>query len=66
MADEQRFIDAAAAAIDFHTTVADLDDDGDRANVGLWHLLHSLLSYCDAEGVDFDAMLSDVRSPENW
>lgn len=39
----------------------------DSNEVELWHLLRSLLEFCDAQHprIDFDAVLSDVRADFN-
>jgi hypothetical protein len=54
-------IESAVIAIDAHTAARGLDDEGDRANIGLWHLLRSLVLYCDRERVDFMATLEDAQ-----
>lgn len=57
---EENSIQAAERAIDAHTQFLRLDDEGDRANIGMWHLLRSLIEYSDANHLDFDLMVEEV------
>ncbi|WP_370677620.1 hypothetical protein [Pleomorphomonas sp. PLEO] len=47
-------------AIAQHTEAARIDDEG-SADIGLFHLLVSLIEFCDAERIDFDEQVSAVR-----
>jgi hypothetical protein len=44
-------INAAAAAVAAHTDALGIDDAGDPAGIGAWHLLYSLYDYCDRQGI---------------
>jgi hypothetical protein len=52
---------AAQSAIDAHHFAYHLED-GHPPSTALYHLLLSLLDWCDYRGVDFDATLSEVRA----
>lgn len=54
-------VKAAQAAIDAHQDTLRLED-GNSPETGLWHLVWSLLDWCDAMNVDFDATVSEVRA----
>lgn len=54
-------VDAAQAVLGAHNIARRLED-GQPPAVDLYHLLDSLLEWCDASGVDFDAELSNVRA----
>lgn len=41
---------AAANAISTYTAMAGIDDDGDPANIGAWHLIQGMFDYADAHG----------------
>lgn len=47
-------------AIAYHTEAAGIDDEG-LNEIGLFHLLVSLIEFCDAEHIDFDGQVSLVR-----
>lgn len=46
-------IDAAAVAVQVHTHALGIDDDGDAAGIGAWHLLYALHSLCESKGMAF-------------
>ncbi|AFU87889.1 hypothetical protein CcrColossus_gp019 [Caulobacter phage CcrColossus] len=52
---------AAQTIIDAHTAGRGLEDDQSRAT-DLYHVLDSLLTWCDFHRVDFDATLSELRA----
>lgn len=58
---EERRLDAAGAAIQANNTMRGLEH-GNAASTDLYHLLHSLLEWCDVCGVDFDETLSCLRA----
>jgi hypothetical protein len=51
---------AAQAAVDAHQQAMALEAGNGHAT-DLWHLIYSLLEWCDANGVDFDTTVSEVR-----
>lgn len=54
-------VQAAQAAIDTNNRKLRLElENGD--SVDLYHMLRSLLDWCDARSVDFDATVSEVRA----
>ena len=53
-------LEPAEAAIRTHYQTAEMEP-GLPMQVQLWHLLYSLIEYCEATGIDFDAELADVR-----
>lgn len=53
-------VDAACSAIDAHEVAMKLEPDAGR-EVQLWHLIYSLLEWCDVNALDFDATVSEVR-----
>lgn len=53
-------IEAAQAAIDINMHKMRLEDDGNQ-QTRLFHLLVSLLEWSDANHIDFDAAVSEVR-----
>lgn len=54
-------VQAARAAIAENNRLLRLDPDESPA-VHVYHMLRALLPYCDANSVDFDAAVSDVRA----
>lgn len=57
-------IDAASAAIAAHTIAFGIDDDGDPAGIGAWHLLYSLYGYCEQPGMfPLDTI---ANTPQDW
>ena len=52
---------AAATAIATHTAAARVDDAGDPAGVGMWHLLSSLEDAAAIEGYHLDDLAWEVR-----
>jgi hypothetical protein len=52
--------DFGRQAIAHHTETAGIDDEG-SAEIGLFHLIVSLIEFCDAEHIDFDEQISLVR-----
>jgi hypothetical protein len=55
-------IEAAKTALDAHALAYRLEDGAEtEGGTKLYHLLASLLEWCDANGEDFDAILSQVR-----
>ena len=59
------WVAAAQAAITTHQEAAGLEA-GNGPSTDLWHLLASLMEWCDAKGVDFDATVSEVRADAPW
>jgi hypothetical protein len=63
----EQTVAAAAAAIAAHTAVRRVDDGGDPAGIGLWHLVASLWDYAALEGRDFreiyDAAAAEREPP---
>lgn len=57
---KQTVVKAGAGAIAFHAAQTRLEEDLTPASQ-LWHLLLSLKHWSDANGVDFDASLADMR-----
>lgn len=57
---QRRAIDAQVA-IDAHQAGAGLEE-GNGNRTELWHLVYSLLHWCDEHAVDFDEVVSDVRA----
>jgi len=57
---KRKAVQAAQAAIDAHQNFLLLEDGNGKAT-DLWHLVWSLLDWCDAMNVDFDAVVSEVR-----
>lgn len=57
---QRRAMDAQVA-IDAHQAAGGLEEDsGNRTD--LWHLVYSLLHWCDEHAIDFDEVVSDVRT----
>lgn len=56
---DQKYVDHVFA---LHDTVMRLDSK-DNAEIRIWHLLRSLIEFCDAQNprLDLDAILADVR-----
>jgi hypothetical protein len=57
----QTNVDAAQAALDKHDDELGLEE-GNGDEVQVYHLVASLLEFCDARGLDFDEILDEVRS----
>ena len=57
---ERKAVDAIAAAIVTHENVLGLYPSSESA----WQLIASLLDYCAANDIDFDAAVKDIR--ENY
>lgn len=56
----QRAVDAAQQVLAAHNEIYGLEkSNGDKVDV--WHLVASLLEFCDARGLEFDLVLEDVR-----
>ena len=55
-----RAINGACAAINAHNQSMHLEE-GNGHETDLWHLVYSLIEWCDAYNVDFDATVSAVR-----
>ena len=53
-------IEAAQAAIDAHQHTMHLENFNGKAT-DLWHLVWSLLDWCDHHGVNFDDIVADAR-----
>ncbi len=53
-------VEAAVTAIDAHEAAMKLEP-GTGRGVQLWHLIYSLLEWCDVNALDFDATVSEVR-----
>ncbi len=60
--DHAESIAAAATAIATHTRAAGLDDDGDPAGIGMWHLVSSLDRIAGEEGFDVGETLTEARA----
>jgi hypothetical protein len=56
---EGKWVEGARAALEAHTASCGLVCE--EPGTAVWHLLASLLEYCDALGVDLDALLHDAR-----
>ena len=61
MSDIARAIEAFRGALDQHHRDMGLEDEESSPATDLWHLLVSALEWCDANGVDFDETLDEVR-----
>jgi len=51
-----------ARLLSLHTALARIDDDGRPDEIGFWHLLFSLVEYCDSQSIDLVGELADVLS----
>lgn len=51
---------AVRAALEAHRVTARLED-GHGPEVDVYHLLASLITFCDVEKIDLDATLEEVR-----
>jgi hypothetical protein len=60
MAIEQ--IEIAATVIGLHSRVMRCDNERREAKV--WHLVESLLAYCNHFDIDLDAVLDDVHASQ--
>lgn len=60
-APDPRSVQAAQQALNTHDTAYSLEK-GASPDVQLYHLVASLLEYCDYHGVDLDATVSEVRA----
>jgi len=56
----KKAVEAAQAAINAHQDRMSLGP-GNGSATDLWNLVYSLLEWCDAMNVDFDATVSEVR-----
>lgn len=56
----QEVIAAARASIEAHYHDMGFEPTSE-ISTKLWHLVVSLIEFCDAEKIDFDAVLGDVR-----
>lgn len=52
---------AAQTAIDTLGNQLDITEEDGGKGTGVYHLLHALIHYSDAHGLDLDALLSEVR-----
>jgi hypothetical protein len=56
-----KFVEAFCEAVKSHNAMAGLSAD-EPAQVHLWHILASALSYADYHSLDFDSILADARN----
>ena len=54
-------IKAAEKAIAAHAEAMRLDLDGESESVGVFHLLASLIEYCDTYAIDMDVEIENAR-----
>ena len=60
---ERKAVDAISAAIVTHNNMLGLTRSSEP-EINAWHILASLLDYCAAHDIDFDATVKDIR--ENY
>lgn len=57
---KQERISVAEQMIADHTALSGIDDEGEPAQIGLWHLLWTLAEYTALHHIDLAAMAEEV------
>lgn len=63
----QNAVEAIRQALATHTTAMQLDiEEDDISEMQLWHMIWSIADFCEANKIDFDKILAEVRADRDW